>query len=77
MGNGGDPLVYPYHDFLFRSFIEDWYKTSPEDLLGWYLEGTLEEHLAAPQGWSRNCSPLPKPLLQTWSGGGKTSAAWQ
>ena len=50
MGNGGDPLVYPYHDYLFQAFVEDWYKTSPEEVLTWYTEGTVEEHLGCEKG---------------------------
>lgn len=49
VGNGGDPLVYPYHDKLFAMFIESWNKTSPADILRWYCDGTLAEHL--------NCEP--------------------
>ena len=45
VGTGGDPLVYPYHDKLFRSFLEQWRKTSPAEILLWYSEGTLAEHL--------------------------------
>ena len=49
VGNGGDPLVYPYHDKLFALFVESWHKTSPADILRWYSEGTLAEHLDCPQ----------------------------
>ena len=49
VGNGGDPLVYPYHDKLFALFIESWHKTSPADILRWYSEDTLAEHLDCPQ----------------------------
>ncbi len=41
----GDPLVYPYHDRLFASWIEDWQRTSPEEILEWYLAGNLEKRL--------------------------------
>ena len=41
----GDPLIYEYHDFLLRSFVEPWLRSTPEDLLTWYSEGTLEEHI--------------------------------
>lgn len=37
----GDPLVYPYHDKLFASWVEKWDRASPEDILRWYLNGTL------------------------------------
>ena len=41
----GDPLIYPYHDTLFRSWVEAWNRTTPEDILEWRLEGTLEDRL--------------------------------
>ena len=41
----GDPLVYPYHDCLFRSWVEWWNRTTPEELLDWYREGTLAEKI--------------------------------
>lgn len=46
----GDPLKYPYHDYLFRSFIERWQKAAPEDILEWYAAGTLEENLGCAPG---------------------------
>ena len=41
----GDPLVYPYHDCLFRSWVEAWNRATPEENLEWYLAGTLESRL--------------------------------
>ena len=41
----GDPLVYPYHDRLFASWIEDWQRAGPEEILEWYLAGGLEKKL--------------------------------
>lgn len=41
----GDPLIYPYHDFLFRAFVERWQRATPEDLLTWYTEGTIEKNI--------------------------------
>lgn len=41
----GDPLIYEYHDYLLKSFIEPWQRNTPEDILAWYTEGNLEEHL--------------------------------
>ncbi len=41
----GDPLVYPYHDRLFRSWVEDWNRATPEDILDWYLDGKLENRI--------------------------------
>lgn len=46
----GDPIKYPYHDYLFRAFVENWDKTTPEDVLRWYSENTLEGHLGCKQG---------------------------
>ena len=44
----GDPLVYPYHDYLFAAFIERWQRATPESILQWYADGTLEEHIGCP-----------------------------
>jgi len=41
----GDPLIYEYHDYLLKSFIEPWNRACPEDLLRWYTEGSLNEHI--------------------------------
>ena len=46
----GDPLKYPYHDFLFRAFVERWQKAAPEDILTWYKEGRLEEEIGCEKG---------------------------
>ncbi len=45
VGKGGDPLLYEYHDYLLRAFIENWHKTAPADILRWYKEGILTEKL--------------------------------
>ncbi|MEI6149235.1 MAG: NAD(+) synthase [bacterium] len=44
----GDPLMYPYHDCLFRSWVEDWNRATPEDILEWYLGGTLVVRIGYP-----------------------------
>ncbi len=41
----GDPLIYPYHDRLFASWVERWNRATPEDNLRWYAEGVLEREL--------------------------------
>lgn len=46
----GDPIKYPYHDYLFRSFVEYWQKATPADILQWYSEGTLEEKIGCQPG---------------------------
>ncbi|MCH3951270.1 MAG: NAD(+) synthase [Acidaminococcus sp.] len=50
VGTGGDPIIYPYHDYLFRAFIESWFKNAPEEYLTWYLDHTLEEHIGCEKG---------------------------
>ena len=42
----GDPLIYPYHDCLFRVWVEDWNRVTPEEILEWFREGTLEAHIS-------------------------------
>jgi NAD+ synthase (glutamine-hydrolysing) len=46
----GDPLVYPYHDYLFRAFMEWWNRATPEDILAWYAAGELEDRLGCEPG---------------------------
>ena len=46
----GDPLVYPYHDYLFRAFIENQQEATPEKLLKHYADGTLEEYIGCETG---------------------------
>ena len=41
MQNKGDPLCYPYHDALFKSWTERWNRWSPYDVLKSYANGTL------------------------------------
>ncbi|MGE1063377.1 NAD(+) synthase [Megasphaera paucivorans] len=41
----GDPIIYPYHDYLFASFVENWHRVTPQSILQWYIDGTLEEHI--------------------------------
>ncbi len=43
--NQGDPFCYPYHDCLFRIWIESWNRTTPEEILEWYAAGILEEKI--------------------------------
>lgn len=43
--NQGDPLFYPYHDALFRSWVERWQRATPEDNLRWYKDGELAKQL--------------------------------
>jgi len=38
----GDPLIYPYHDRLFRAWVEQWERATPEEILEGYAAGELE-----------------------------------
>lgn len=53
----GDPLVYRYHDYLFRSFVQYGNKAAPEDILTWYAEGILEEKLGCEAGLANKIFP--------------------
>ena len=44
----GDPFWYDYHDQLVRHFVE--YLREPEDVLAWYLDGSLEHRFALTEG---------------------------
>jgi len=46
----GDPIVYPYHDYLFKAFMERWKRATPEDILTWYAQDSLEEELGCRPG---------------------------
>ncbi len=45
VGRGGDPLLYPYHDYLLRAFVENWHKSTPWEIASLYAQGP--EALAA------------------------------
>lgn len=45
----GDPLKYPYHDYLFRAFVEG-EGVTPEEILQWYADGKLEENIGCEKG---------------------------
>ena len=53
----GDPLVYPYHDFLFQAFVEQWDRSTPEEILTWYCEGCLEEKIGCRAGLVKQLFP--------------------
>jgi hypothetical protein len=44
----GDPIRYPYHDYLFRAFAEE--NRLPEDILAAYAKNTLEEYIGCADG---------------------------
>lgn len=59
----GDPLIYPYHDYLFRSFVERWQKATPQDILEWYAAGTLEKEIGCAPGLVKKYFPTPKDFI--------------
>lgn len=59
----GDPLLYPYHDYLFRSFVEHWDRSTPEDILSWYLAGVLEEKIGCEQGLINKYFATPQKFI--------------
>ncbi len=67
----GDPIQYPYHDYLFRSFVERWQKATPEDLLTWYAEGTVEKNIGCEEGlvahYFTNASDFIADLERWWN----------
>ncbi|MDY4919966.1 MAG: NAD(+) synthase [Phascolarctobacterium sp.] len=63
VGKGGDPLVYPYHDYLLRAFIENWHKTTPADILRWYKAGVLAEELGCTEESLAEACPTAEVLI--------------
>jgi NAD+ synthase (glutamine-hydrolysing) len=65
----GDPIIYNYHDYLFRAFIE--VSATPEDILRWYSEGVLEEQIGCEPGLVSkifsSAEELVKDLERWWS----------
>lgn len=59
----GDPIVYPYHDYLFRAFMEHWKRAAPEDILTWYAQGCLEERLGCRPGLVKELFPGPAEFI--------------
>ena len=57
----GDPLKYPYHDFLFRAFVER--KLTPEDILKLYAEKNLEENIGCEIGLVEKYFPTAKDFI--------------
>ena len=55
----GDPIIYPYHDYLFKAFMEHWNRATPEDILLWYTQDTLEEKIGCQQGLVGRLFPTP------------------
>lgn len=55
----GDPIIYPYHDYLFKAFMEHWNRRTPEDILDWYEKGILEERIGCQADLVSTLFPTP------------------
>lgn len=58
----GDPLKYPYHDYLFRAFAEKSF--TPEDTLKFYSEGKLEAEIGCEAGLVKKYFPTAKDFVE-------------
>ncbi len=58
----GDPLHYPYHDRLFKSWVERWNRATPEDILESYAANELESMLDYPDSIA-TLFPTPKTFI--------------
>ena len=57
----GDPLKYPYHDYLFRAFAEN--DQTPEDILQAYVAGTLENKIGCAEGLVEKYFPTAQEFI--------------
>lgn len=57
----GDPLRYPYHDYLFRAFVEK--NLTPEDILELYIDGELEENIGCEAGLVEKYFPTAQDFI--------------
>lgn len=63
----GDPLKYPYHDYLFRAFAEG--NQTPEDILKLYAKGELEKEIGCEAGLVEKYFPTAQAFtndLERW-----------
>lgn len=58
----GDPLKYPYHDYLFRAFVEG--NLTPEEILRFYAEKRLEEAIGCQKGLVDKYFPTAKEFIE-------------
>lgn len=58
----GDPLKYPYHDYLFRAFVEQ--NLRPEDILKLYDAGKLEKAIGCEVGLVKKYFPTEKDFIE-------------
>ncbi|MCX7780655.1 MAG: NAD(+) synthase [Negativicutes bacterium] len=60
----GDPIIYPYHDYLFRAFVESWHKVTPEEILDWYRQGILAAKIGCEEGLVERLFPNAAVFIQ-------------
>jgi NAD+ synthase (glutamine-hydrolysing) len=58
----GDPILYPYHDRLIRSFVE--FRFDPQNILELYQLGTLEKELKIAPGLVSKYFPSHQAFIQ-------------
>ena len=57
----GDQLKYPYHDYLFRAFVER--NQTPEEILKWYADGELEKNIGCEIGLVEKYFPTAQEFI--------------
>ena len=57
----GDPIRYPYHDYLFRAFAEE--NRIPEDILAHYADGDLENYIGCAAGLVKTYFPTAEEFI--------------
>ena len=65
----GDPIHYPYHDYLFRAFAEN--NETPEEILEYYAKNALEAHIGCNKGLVADYFPTAADFiadLERWWG---------
>ena len=65
----GDPIRYPYHDYLFRAFVEA--DRNPEDILTHYADDELEAYIGCEKGLVKTYFPTAEDFiadLEHWWG---------
>ena len=66
---GGDPILYSYHDCLFRALMQSWNRVGPEEILMWYSQGELQNRLGLPHPinhWFPDASRFIQDLERWW-----------
>lgn len=57
----GDPLKYPYHDYLFRAFVDR--NLTPEEILYFYSYGLLEKNIGCEEGLVKKYFPTAREFI--------------